>query len=200
PLNIGALYSSPRRHGEVSIGMPLVSHCRVFYSCLAIVLCLSLLAPPSVASAALTGQVSGTVTDGVTHAPVAGAKVTATSPSGTYSATTDAKGGYALVGVAPDTYTITFAKQGYALATVSGVTVLPDDTKTVDGRLTVEVRTLSTVTVRRSASSAYQRNATETSYAVTSKALQTQLGKSFNTDESALLSSLPSVTKDSAGT
>jgi hypothetical protein len=187
-------------HGEVTIGMPLVLRCRALCACLALALGLTLLVSPVIASAALTGQVSGTVTDGVTHAPVAGAKVIATSPSGAYSATTDPKGGYALVGVAPDTYTVTFAKQGYAVATVTGVTVLPDDTKTVDGRLTVEVRTLSTVTVRRSASSAYQPNATETSYAVTSKALQTQLGKSFNTDESALLSSLPSVTKDSAGT
>ncbi len=155
---------------------------------------------PIQAQAALTGQVSGHVSDSVTGAAVAGVKVVATSPSGTYTGTTDAKGNYALVGVEPDTYALTFEKSGYSISTVGGITVLPDDTKTVDAKLSVAAKTLSTVTVRRSASSAYQPNATETSYAVTSKSIQTQLGKSFNTDESALLSSLPSVTKDSGGT
>ena len=180
--------------------MPLAPHVRALCRLIAIAIILAGIFSPELASAALTGQVSGTVTDGVTHAPVAGVKIVATSPSGTYNGISNVRGGYALVGLAPDTYTLTFEKTGYALATVAGVTVLPDDTKTVDERLTVDVRTLSTVRVTRSASSAYQPNATETSYAVTSKALQTQLGKSFNTDESSLLASLPSVTKDSSGT
>src|SRR5579863_9085339 len=151
--------------------MPLAPRLRVLF-CVAVFTIASItLGFTDLASAALTGQVSGTITDGVTHAPVAGAKIVATSPSGTYSALTNARGVYALIGLAPDTYTITIEKTGYAVATVTGITVLPDDTKTVDERLTVEVRTLSTVRVTRSASSAYQPNATETSYAVTSKAL-----------------------------
>ena len=161
---------------------------------------LAFLTSPIQSRAALTGQVSGRVTDAVSGSPISSVKVVATSPSGTYTASTDAKGNFALVGVAPDTYTVTFEKSGYAIATVSGVTVLPDDTKTVNVAMAVTTRTLGTVTARRTASSAYQPNATETSYAVTSKSLQTQLGKTFNTDESALLSSLPSVTKDSGGT
>jgi hypothetical protein len=180
--------------------MPLAPHLRVFFCAAVLAVIAIVLILPEKVSAALTGQVSGTITDGVTHAPISGAKVVATSPSGTYSALTNARGVFSLIGVAPDTYTFTFEKTGYAVVTVPGITVLPDDTKTVDERLTVEVRTLSTVRVTRSASSAYQPNATETSYAVTSKALQTQLGKSFNTDESSLLASLPSVTKDSSGT
>jgi hypothetical protein len=60
-------------------------------------------------------------------------------------------------------------------------------------------KTLATIGVH-SASSAYQPSATEDSYAITGRALETQLGKKFNTDEKALLASLPSVTVDSQGT
>jgi hypothetical protein len=179
---------------------PLTAKHAASFSWQVIVALLLALALPARILAALTGQVSGHVQDAVTGAAIAGVKVVATSPSGTFTGTTDAKGSYALVGVAPDTYALTFEKNGYAITAVNGITVLPDDTKTVDAKLSVTARTLGTVTARRQASSAYQPNATETSYAVTSKSLQTQLGKSFNTDEGALLSSLPSVTKDSGGT
>ena len=154
---------------------------------------------PIAATAATTGQISGTITDAATKAPIAGALVEAVSPSGRYSSLTDARGSYGIVGIAPDTYRVTASKSGYALESVDGVTVLPDDTKTISFTLSRQVRTLATVGVH-SASSAYQPNATEDSYAVTSRALATQLGKQFNTDEKALLQSLPSITLDSQGT
>src|SRR5471030_2972228 len=122
--------------------MPLAPRLRALRRLITLVIIVAGLIRPEIASAALTGQVSGTVTDGVTHAPLAGVKIVATSPSGTYNGITNVRGGYALVGLAPDTYTLTFEKTGYALATVAGVTVLPDDTKTVDEHLTVDVRTL----------------------------------------------------------
>src|ERR1700681_4494563 len=56
---------------------------------------------------ALTGRV--VLTDG---APVAGAKVTAASPTETVTAITDARGAFAFVALVPDTYTVTAAKIG----------------------------------------------------------------------------------------
>src|SRR5476651_1616558 len=102
--------------------MPLAPHMHALCRLVAIAIILAGLVRPEFASAALTGQVSGTVSDGVTHAPVSGVKIVATSPSGTYNGITNVRGGYALVGLAPDTYTLTFEKTGYALATVAGVT------------------------------------------------------------------------------
>jgi hypothetical protein len=165
----------------------------------ALAACAVIVALPGVAKAGVTGQISGTVVDGTTKAPIAGASVVAVAPSGRFSAVTDAKGTYGLVGVTPDTYRVTASKAGYQPESVEGVTVLPDDTKTVDITLGRQVRTLATVSVH-SASSAYQSNATEDSYAITSRSLETQLGKKFNTDQKALLASLPSVTIDSQGT
>lgn len=152
-----------------------------------------------IANAATTGQISGSVTDGTTHAPIAGALVEAVSPSGHFSALTDAKGAYGFVGVTPDTYRVTATKTGYEPVSVDGITVLPDDTKRVDITLGRQPKTLATVSVH-SASSAYQANATEDSYAITSRSLETQLGKKFNTDQKSLLASLPSVTVDAQGT
>ena len=154
---------------------------------------------PRPAAAAVTGQISGTVVDETTKAPLAGVEIEAVAPSGRYSTVTDVRGSYGIVGVTPDTYRITATKTGYQLQAVDGVTVLPDDTKRVDFALGHQAKTLATITVH-SASSAYQGNATEDSYAITSRSLETQLGKKFNTDQKALLASLPSVTVDSQGT
>lgn len=151
------------------------------------------------ALAGVTGQISGIVTDAATKAAIAGATVEAIAPSGHYTATTDAKGAYGIVGITPDTYRVVITKAGYQAQDVEGITVLPDDTKTISVALSHQPKTLATIGVH-TAASAYQPNATEDSYAITTRALETQLGKKFNTDEKALLSSLPSVTLDSQGT
>jgi len=151
------------------------------------------------ALAGVTGQISGTITDAETKAPIAGATVEAVAPSGHYSAVTDAKGTYGIVGISPDTYRIVITKSGYQMQSIDGITVLPDDTKSISVALSHQPKTLATIGVH-TAGSAYQPNATEDSYAITTRSLETQLGKKFNTDEKALLSSLPSVTLDSQGT
>ncbi len=56
------------------------------------------------ASAAGTGQISGTVTEEKTGAAIAGAGVDAVSPSDRYHTVTDSHGGFAFAGVAVDTY------------------------------------------------------------------------------------------------
>ncbi len=167
---------------------------------IATALCGALGALPLGASAALTGQLQGHVTEAGTKVPVAGVTVAAAAPSGRYVTTTDAKGAYAIVGIVPDTYTLSFQKNGYGPFSTSGVTVLADATQIVDALLERNsLRTISHV-VARSASNAFQPGQTEDSYTINSSTMQTILGKAFNTNENTLLSAAPSVTVDKTGT
>src|SRR5207244_7688796 len=77
---------------------------------------------------ALTGQttqLSGTVTDGSTSKPIAGATVSA----GTANTVTDAGGAYTISGLAPGTYTATATASGYASQSAS-VTLAAGSTTT----------------------------------------------------------------------
>ena len=100
---------------------------RVAVAMLALLLVV-ILAPPRPASAALTGQISGTVRDDASGKPLPGVAVTARSPSGVYQATTDAKGQFTMIGVTPDTYTVAYELAGYEALAVQGLTVLSDST------------------------------------------------------------------------
>jgi len=154
--------------------------------------------PP--ACAAQTGRISGVVTDDK-KAPVSGAAVTITSPTGTFTTKTDARGRFELVGVALDTYTVSVERPGYDPYSVQGVTVTADESVTVDAVLTVHVRTIATVTSRgRSVTSAFQPDQTVDRYTLNAPAIDQLLGKSFNTNEKELLSELPGVTVDKQGT
>jgi hypothetical protein len=76
-----------------------------------------------------TGAIIGSVqtTAGV---PVSGAGVLAVSPSGRYAATSDSKGAFLILGVAPDTYTITVQANGYEPASDVSI-VLPGERERV---------------------------------------------------------------------
>lgn len=82
------------------------------------------------ALAGVTGGIGGVVHDD-TGAPVAGASVTATSPSQTEHSTTDAGGHFQFLTLAPDTYTITVEKDGYQTVAQSGLTVFADQTQEI---------------------------------------------------------------------
>ncbi len=154
-----------------------------------------------VSGAAITGQITGTVTDQTTHRPIAGATVTAVSGSSTVHTVTDTKGAFALLGVVPDTYTVSVERPGYQAFSLAGVTVLPDNTQnlTLVVSSQKQLRTIASVSVRNP-SGAFQRGQTEDSYTVGGAALKTLQGKTFNNDESTLLSRIPSVTLDKTGT
>src|SRR6185503_16927509 len=77
-----------------------------------------------------TGSIRGTVMDG-SGAPVAGAKVTASSPSQTISTTTDARGNFGFLSLAPDSYTVSVDKDGYNPISLAGVTVFADNSQTL---------------------------------------------------------------------
>ncbi len=102
----------------------------------------------TIAFAGTTGRISGTIADTASGAPIAGAKVTATSPSQTATTTTDAGGHFAFGSLAPDEYTVSAQQIGYDTATLAGVSVFADATQVV--RLTLQ-KSLKTIANVRSA-------------------------------------------------
>ncbi len=103
------------------------------------------------ALAGVTGSLNGTVELATTHAPVAQAKVTATSASQTSSTTTDNGGHFGFVSLVPDTYTVTASKEN-VIEPVSqrGVTVLADQVQNVALIANPPVKTIGTVLTRAS--------------------------------------------------
>lgn len=91
-----------------------------------------------------TATIAGVVTS-TQGGPIAGAQVAAGSPSGRYEATTDARGAFRLLGVLPDTYTISVEAHGFEAAVRAGVTVQPGSGPTMNVRLTPVLATIGAV-------------------------------------------------------
>ncbi len=119
-----------------------------FLACV-LVLCVSMTA---LVRAGTTGGISGVVTDVQTSAPLAGVTVTVTSPSQSAVATTDDRGRFAFVSLAPDEYAIALSKAGYAPASYPGVAVFADASQTVTLSMHVTLRTIANVTSRSTSS------------------------------------------------
>src|SRR5689334_4348764 len=81
-------------------------------------------------AAETTGTLTGTVTDSAGH-PIAGVAISAVAPTGSSKTVTGANGFYVIAGLAPDTYTITFSKQGFQATQVTGVTIVQGQTQNV---------------------------------------------------------------------
>ena len=101
------------------------------------------------ALAGVTGGLTGSVIDADSSAPVAGAQVTATSPSQSATTTTDAAGHFGFLTLAPDTYTVTVSKSGYQPMSVPGQVVFADTVQSVPVRVTKTLRTIARVTSTR---------------------------------------------------
>ncbi|MBV8067634.1 MAG: TonB-dependent receptor, partial [Candidatus Eremiobacteraeota bacterium] len=110
------------------------------------------LIPTQIARAGTTGGISGVVVEVGTSAPIAGAKVTVTSPSQSAAVTTDAQGRFAFVSLAPDEYTISLQKNGYEPLSYAGVAVLADAVQTLTLSMRVALRTIANVTSRSGSS------------------------------------------------
>jgi hypothetical protein len=154
---------------------------------------IALLAPttaPVFAAGGQTGTIAGTVIDSA--GPVVGAAVVASSPSGTYRATTDTSGRYSMLGVVLDTYVVSATKGGYQTVAISGVTIVGDQSVTVPITLSKELRTIGRVSAR-SANSAFQPSQTQDSFTFSGNRVTEAQGKAFNTDQTALIASSPGV-------
>ena len=134
--------------------------------------------------AGTTGSVTGTVTDDK-GTPVAGATVLAASPSESASATTDAGGHFGFLTLAPDTYTITVSKSGYATTPNPGVVVFADQALSIGLKLNKSLQTIAHVT-SQAASNLVRSGTTVDVYAVNAAtAAQVAVGGGGNNIDSA---------------
>ena len=125
--------------------------------------------------AATTGTISGTLTANDTKKPLAGASVVAASPSGTGRASTDANGFYNINGLAPDTYTVTITATGYETVVLAGVTVVQDQTVSLNQSVSRTLQKIGGVSTR-SASNLVQPNQTADVYVVSPQQLSAAAG------------------------
>jgi len=102
--------------------------------------------------AGTTGSITGTVTDKATNAPIAGIRVTASSPSQDATTTSDATGHFTFLSLAPDTYTISIEKAGYDQFSQSGITVQSDQSQRLTLSTNKTLRTIARTTSRSSGS------------------------------------------------
>jgi Carboxypeptidase regulatory-like domain len=131
---------------------------RAFVALSLIALCAS---GPAGAAEATTGTLVGTVT--TNGAPVANASATLASPSGTYSARSDARGRFSVLGIAPDVYSVSVQASGYQPARQNGIVVLPGQTQYIAFRL---VPALQTIANLKSTSRAFTTGSTSDSFTV----------------------------------
>jgi len=96
--------------------------------------------------ASVTGGLTGTIVDADTSAPIAGAQVTATSPSQSVTVTSDAAGHFSFLTLGPDTYTVTASKGGYQPTSVPGQVVFADTVQTLTIRVPKALKTIARVT------------------------------------------------------
>src|SRR5947209_6844879 len=118
----------------------------------ALLLSVTFLVQGTWALAGTTGGLSGTVTDTDSGAPVANAKVTASSPSQTVSLQTDNGGHFLFISLIPDTYTVAIEKDGYDTASQSGLSIFADATQTYGCKLHKALKTIAQVTSRSTGS------------------------------------------------
>jgi len=98
--------------------------------------------------AGTTGALVGRVVDAATKLPLAGATITAVSPSQSATTKSDAGGSFRFLTLAPDTYVIGVERPGYDAVSVSGVTVVADQSQTLPIALAKTLRTIGAVTSR----------------------------------------------------
>ncbi|MDB5072200.1 MAG: cirA 1 [Candidatus Eremiobacteraeota bacterium] len=103
--------------------------------------------------AGTTGSITGTVVDPSTNQPVAGARVTAQSPTQSATTTSDTTGRFSFISLVPDTYTVSVPATTTRDATsVSGITVQADQTQTVSIAQPTKLKVIGTVTSRAASS------------------------------------------------
>jgi len=144
-----------------------------------------------------TGEIQGFVSDAEQH-PVDDVHISASSPSGGAQTTTLSNGFYSLNGLALDTYTVTFSKNGFLTQEISGVTTAQDQATRVNARLQAGPKTLARIAVRSSTSLA-QPTVTANTYVVDSTRLDAIQGTPQDENGYQAVTRLPGVTTDNTG-
>jgi hypothetical protein len=110
---------------------------------LAASLLLALFSLNAPAVAGTTGSLKGRVTDATTHAPIAGAIVSAVSPSQRATARTDATGTYVFLSLEPDTYTVTASRDGFDPQSTPGQSIFADQSSQLNFSLQSSLKTIA---------------------------------------------------------
>ncbi len=110
-----------------------------------VLLAVALGAAPAAAAEATTGMITGSVFDNQSGGAIADARITAASPSGTYTAQTDLHGRFRLLGLAPDTYIVSVQASGFEPLSQNGITVLAGQSQGVIFTLLKQLRTIANV-------------------------------------------------------
>ncbi len=95
------------------------------------------------AAEATTGSIMGSVTGN--NVPIANAHVSIAAPSGSYTATTDVRGRFTVLGIVADTYTVSVEAPGFEPETQNGITVLPGQGEFLAFRLVAQLKTIASV-------------------------------------------------------
>ncbi|HET9097500.1 MAG TPA: TonB-dependent receptor [Candidatus Baltobacteraceae bacterium] len=117
---------------------------RLFYVCSLLLVIITEM--PAHAAEATTGAIVGLVL--ANGAPVANAHVNASSPSGSYTASTNVRGHFTILGVTPDSYAVSVLAPGFAPASASGVVVMPNQTQQVTFHLVAQLKTIANARAR----------------------------------------------------
>ncbi len=168
--------------------------------CVAVALSMVLsVAAPSFAAGGVQGNLTGTVIDASTQAPLADVHVTAESPSGNFSASTDAGGHFTMLGLPADTYTVSFTKAGYDSISQPGVAVFGDETdSTGTVRLNKSLKTIVHVNAR-ARNGAFQPTQTQDVTTISGQRITQALGNAASTNEQNLILAAPGAMQDSQG-
>ncbi len=127
--------------------------------------------PLAPARASNVGTANGRIIDATTKAPLAGVRVTLTSPSQSAVTVTDNAGAFSFLSLSPDTYTIGANKPGFYDASQAGITIFADQAAHVDLALVSSIKTITTV-IARSNSSLVRAGTTSDVYSVNPAAQQ----------------------------
>ncbi len=114
-------------------------------SLIAVVLGLAVFSQVTWALAGVTGGLGGYVTDDQGK-PVAGASVKVLSASQAATSITDGAGHFVFLALAPDTYTVSIVKDGYAPFSESGISVFADNQLAFTFALQKQLKTIASVT------------------------------------------------------
>ena len=152
---------------------------------------------PAFAAGGQTGILSGTVTD-PNKQPIAGATISAASPTGTYNTTTSAAGTFTIVGVNVDTYTVSVSAPGYDTYVLHGATVTGDQVLSLPLVLSKSAAVIGRVGAR-SASGAFQPSQTVDSYTITGARIAQTTGSPANGSLNDVILSAPGVSLSDNG-
>jgi hypothetical protein len=151
------------------------------------------------AAGGIQGNLSGSVVDDSSGKPIADVAVTASSPSGTFNASTDASGHFVMLGLPPDTYTVSLTKAHYQPTSIAGVSVFGDMNNTVGiVRMKTELVTIARVT-SRARNSAYQPTQTQDTTTISGERITQALGNPNNQNEQNLILAAPGAIQDVQG-